>query len=145
MIRCESCRRTFALTRAEERRVAVARAKGQMVFAFTCPHCGLATVSGPRAKTTPNLRCPVQRCTGWVDRVEPPRRKPFWGCGQCGTRWTAQERLFAAIAAIVEVFPYRRRSYRKTRDGAWIGQPLAREHPRYEETVEREPSQKKRR
>jgi transcription elongation factor Elf1 len=143
VIRCENCKRTFALTRAEERRVAAGRAKGQTVFAFTCPHCGLGTLSGPRAKPGPTYRCPEQGCAGWVVLVDAPRRKAFWGCGGCGTQWSSRASLFTAIAAIVVAFPHRRRSYRKVAGGGWAPQPLSREHPRYEETVEAEPSQKK--
>ncbi len=82
------------------------------------------------------LRCPEQACTGWISWVEDPDGA-FWGCGECGTVWYQQSELNEAIDVAIAAYPYRKKVYKKSRDG-WTGIPPKREPKDYEELVEAE-------
>lgn len=94
--------------------------------------------SPPRQEEHP-YRCPVSGCTGWVSHVRMKRRKPFWGCGECGAMWKHQDALFQGITAAIERYPYRARCYVKDRRGGFLPGDPERELKTYEARVEKEP------
>ena len=52
------------------------------------------------------IRCPLPHCTGWVTQLDPEDGSLFM-CDDCGQVWETKAELDAAIAAIIERFPYR--------------------------------------
>jgi len=84
----------------------------------------------------PQLRCPVDACSGWVCKVE-----DFWGCGECGEVWRDRKSLNRAISATVKKHPYRAGCYVKKGSG-WTPADQAQERSDYEELVESEWNEK---
>ncbi len=80
------------------------------------------------------LRCPEAGCTGWVSEVED---EGFWGCGECGMTWDEREELDDAIQEAIETYPYRKKVYRKTKNG-WQPVAIDDEPEDYEELVDEE-------
>ncbi|MBT4865996.1 MAG: hypothetical protein HON53_12900 [Planctomycetaceae bacterium] len=86
---------------------------------------------------TPTYRCPVSRCTGWVDFIEDKDEGDFWGCGECGSSWRKRKNFFAEISAIVKKYKYRQASYRKSGRN-WEPDDDNQEPDDYEDLVEQE-------
>src|SRR5262245_16485614 len=118
---CDMCRATFTLSAAQTRLVNAAQQKGQAFVMVECGECGLPTRYVPEgagsaaAVEQPHpIRCPVSHCSGMVSFMsEGTGKKPFWGCGECGSVWFKEASLVAEIEDIVKRFPYRRKSYAK--------------------------------
>jgi hypothetical protein len=82
------------------------------------------------------LRCPETACTGWVVEVC-DGDEHFWGCGECGTTWFDRCELDESIRAAVTKYPYRKKCYRKSKQG-WNPAPVRNEPKGYEDLVEQE-------
>lgn len=83
------------------------------------------------------IRCPLPHCTGWVTQLDPEDGSLFM-CDDCGQVWETKAELDAAIAAIIERFPYRAAVYRQTAEG-FAAVPEAEEPADYEKQVNQEP------
>ena len=115
--------------------------KGVAELRQTLPHLEVVTddpygVSADDDKS-PTYRCPVSRCTGWVDLIEDEDEGDFWGCGECGSIWRKRKNFFAEISAIVKKQKYRQACYRKSGHN-WEPEDGDREPDDYEDLVERE-------
>jgi hypothetical protein len=146
---CQKCGGTFQPLEAPHadlvHRAAKARYKE---LGIECPLCADYTKIDPVAVAAgkdgtvvsePMYRCPVSGCTGWVNYVRAGRHKrPFWGCGECGSIWHRKAKLLSEIDKIIKKFPYRRKCYRKSK-GAWHPADPDRIPDDYDERVEAEP------
>lgn len=111
-----------------------------------CPHCGKYTNFNPTAflagepaiASAAPYRCPVSCCAGFVSHIEDEDDGSYWGCGECGSLWYDQEKLFAEITQIVKRFPYRRKCYKKSK-GQWLPADIEKEVEDYEDLVYEEP------
>ncbi len=83
------------------------------------------------------IRCPLPHCTGWVSQL-PPEDGALFMCDDCGQVWENKAELDAAIAAVIERFPYRAGVYRQGANG-YEAVPAAEEPADYEAQVLQEP------
>lgn len=138
---CDKCKLSFELSQKEEIRLGN-NVKAQMEEFYTrCPHCDakFTIVIEEIEFKTINYRCPISGCAGWVDYIESGYPEtPFWGCGECGSRWRKKESLFAEISEIVKKYKYRKKSYILQKDGTYLPSDLSAETPDYDEKVEKE-------
>jgi hypothetical protein len=142
-IKCDSCQKHFVATPAQVRQIEQAQKKRKRILLLKCAVCGCGfifqhkpPVQSAEQKPALLLRCPVAGCAGFVTEVQ-EKKKTLLSCGECGSIWHSQSKLFAAISDIVHRFPYRRKCYRKQK-AVWLPTSAAREPQDYEELVERE-------
>ena len=146
---CEECGKEFRpLETKHAEMVRRCAADGDKKLAIECPHCKdystlnpVAVVAGKggAAVFTPTYRCPVSRCSGWVDYVDnEDDERPFWGCGECGSIWRKKAKLLKEIESIVKTFSYRRKCYRKSK-GEWLPADPDKIPDEYDERGEDEP------
>ena len=115
-----------------------------MAFVFIdCPKCKMTLevkFGAPQMESGyPQYRCPVSQCSGWVNYVEEKRKKPFWGCGECGSKWFDKANLMKEITAIVKKFLYRAKAYKKSAKEIWVPTDPDTQPDSYEDKVEKEP------
>lgn len=136
---CDLCKREFALSDVDLARVENGKVKGLHAIFVKCTHCETSTVVQWAGKptSTPPLRCPVSACDGYVVYVTNDG-PAYWGCGHCGSQWRDFANLQAEITAIVERFPYRKKSYRQ-KGGQWVAAGRDKEVADYEDRVADEP------
>ena len=141
-VECTNCERGFDATPSQSKLIERLTAAGAPLAMLECPHCGLffgIALRPSREEETP-YRCPMSGCAGWVSYVTLKRRRPFYGCGECGCLWKTEADVFAAISAVVKRYPYRRKSYVR-KDGRWLPGDPKKEARSYEERTEREPKE----
>ena len=145
---CPACGKAFVPEDSDWKRIERFAAKGADFIAIECPHCLLSSgynpveiIHGSAASKSDEasiqLRCPVQRCTGWVVEVD-DGESTFWGCGACGTVWATRGALSGAITRCVKKFPYREVAYVR-KGSSWDPAPAEADPDGYERQVEKEP------
>lgn len=119
---CDNCRSEFKLNKQQQDFYNRAIDQGMPMIMLECANCGfgfpLQLTKQPETQISENYRCPVRRCSGWVSLVD-TEEKPFWGCGECGSMWYDKANLFKEITEIVKLYPYRKKSYKKSKS-TWI-------------------------
>lgn len=141
---CQLCKAHFTLDARQHAFVLPLLAKGQAFIMIECPRCGASTqyvAAAEGAKPidhAASYRCPLPRCTGWVDWID-AESPPFWGCGECGSVWQEDNEFQKGISAILARHPHRASSYKRS-GGKWLPAALDAEPADYEERVDREPS-----
>jgi len=143
-ITCDQCKETFAASQEQISFVLDSQKKGMQFIMLECLSCFRGFSLNPLTMDTPtlqktmdedHLRCPCDSCHGLISYVED--RKPFWGCGECGSVWLTKAVLFEAIADSIKKHPYRAKVYKK-KGNNFVPVPLEDEPENYEETVARE-------
>lgn len=157
-IGCPKCGQNFSPSKKDQKLLKESKQK-QMTFVMVeCSACGrLVSVNPSSSSAETNtkksktrnlqskpLRCPAPGCGGWVTLVCPSEGdKPFWGCGECGSMWYTESKLFEDIENIIKKYPYRKCSYIKEA-GKYIPAALREENEHYDDLVEKEPKDKAR-
>ena len=145
-VSCGFCGRTYEASSGLENAFREWRSRRLRYGRLTCEKCGkngpldirAARIHQPVAGPPPNqYRCPVSHCDGWVEHVK-WRAKKIWRCGECGGEWATQADLFAHLEAVMKRYPYRKKVYRRVKDG-WESVKLTEEPSNYEERVYKEP------
>jgi transcription elongation factor Elf1 len=101
-VTCQECEKRFEPAAVQQKLVDEARAKGMHLIMLQCPNCGMSAAYDPTTgqpaadDDAPGLRCPVSGCAGIVSHVEDLEdKRPFWGCGECGSIWYDERKLQA--------------------------------------------------
>lgn len=138
-VQCKKCLYNFILSQHDrERSDLLFKSKGITKIFVDCPGCGteIRVDRIDKKKSAINLRCPVSHCSGWVDYIESGfERSPFWGCGECGSRWIDKMNLFKEIVEITKRYPYRKKCYSKISIQECIPADLKKEGNGYEDRV----------
>lgn len=139
---CQVCKKNFTLDKKQKKLVTQLKSKGQKFIMIECPHCGTSTQyvntgEGQTEKEEQSVayRCPVSRCSGWVDWIPDPT--PFMGCGECGSMWIKKSNFYDEISDITARYPYRKSCYKKE-NSTWLPLPLEQHPDDYEILVEQE-------
>ena len=137
-IHCDHCDQEFEPTTEQSQFISESKQKGMTFIMLRCVHCGLHTAFNPSQKEVEAdqstlFRCPQVGCSGFVVSLD----DGVWGCGECGTDFQSDAKLFEAIESISVTHPYRARCYARTCSG--FRPVLAKDEPtNYQELVESE-------